>query len=126
MDETTLNGAQIFFQKQFGIDGALLGIVNATPYACCAFFSCWLTTPLNRWLGRRGTVFFCCLVSFGACVGQAMSNRWVTMMVARFFLGIGIGPKSATTPMYAAECAPPALRGALTMQWQMWTAFGIA
>ncbi|KAK7755893.1 hypothetical protein SLS62_002180 [Diatrype stigma] len=25
----------------------------------------------------------------------------------RFFLGFGIGPKSATTPIFAAECSPP-------------------
>ncbi len=47
------------------------------------------------------------------------------MFIARFFLGFGIGPKSATTPIFAAECSPPKLRGALVMQWQMWTAFGI-
>ena len=47
------------------------------------------------------------------------------MFVARFFLGIGIGPKSATVPIYAAETTPPPIRGALVMQWQMWTAFGI-
>jgi len=47
------------------------------------------------------------------------------MFLARFFLGFGIGPKSATTPIFAAECAPPKLRGALVMSWQMWTAFGI-
>lgn len=47
------------------------------------------------------------------------------MFVARFFLGFGIGPKSATVPIYAAETTPPAIRGALVMQWQMWTAFGI-
>ena len=44
---------------------------------------------------------------------------------ARFVLGLGIGPKSATVPVYAAECAPPAIRGALVMMWQTWTAFGI-
>ena len=47
------------------------------------------------------------------------------MFIARFFLGFGIGPKSATVPIYAAETTPPAIRGALVMQWQMWTAFGI-
>jgi MFS family permease len=47
------------------------------------------------------------------------------MFIARFFLGLGIGPKSATVPIYAAECSPPSIRGALVMQWQMWTAFGI-
>lgn len=47
------------------------------------------------------------------------------MFIARFALGFGIGPKSATVPIYAAETTPPAIRGALVMQWQMWTAFGI-
>jgi MFS family permease len=47
------------------------------------------------------------------------------MFIARFALGFGIGPKSATVPIYAAEAAPPAIRGALVMQWQVWTAFGI-
>lgn len=47
------------------------------------------------------------------------------MFIARFCLGLGIGPKSATVPIYAAETTPPAIRGALVMQWQMWTAFGI-
>jgi len=47
------------------------------------------------------------------------------MFIARFALGLGIGPKSATVPIYAAECTPPQIRGALVMQWQMWTAFGI-
>ena len=41
------------------------------------------------------------------------------------FQGLGIGPKSATIPIYAAECTPAAIRGALVMMWQMWTAFGI-
>ena len=37
------------------------------------------------------------------------------MFIARFFLGFGIGPKSATVPIYAAETTPPAIRGALVM-----------
>ncbi|KAK6081290.1 hypothetical protein SCUP515_02978 [Seiridium cupressi] len=31
----------------------------------------------------------------------------------------------AQKTIFAAECSPPKLRGALVMQWQMWTAFGI-
>lgn len=46
-------------------------------------------------------------------------------MISRIALGFGIGPKSATVPVYAAECAPAAIRGGLVMQWQLWTAFGI-
>lgn len=36
-----------------------------------------------------------------------------------------MGCKGATIPIFAAENAPAAIRGALVMSWQMWTAFGI-
>ncbi|KAI1107365.1 hypothetical protein F4804DRAFT_198031 [Jackrogersella minutella] len=132
MDETVVNGAQGFYKKQFGIDDSdsqrnswLLGLVNAAPYICCAVAGCWLTEPMNKLFGRRGTVFVACIISALACFWQAFTNTWWHMFLARFALGFGIGPKSATTPMFAAECSPPRLRGALVMQWQMWTAFGI-
>jgi len=54
-----------------------------------------------------------------------MISDWWQLLIVRALLGLGIGAKSATVPIYSAECAPSAIRGALTMQWQMWTAFGI-
>ncbi|KAF2005149.1 proton myo-inositol cotransporter [Amniculicola lignicola CBS 123094] len=131
MDETVVNGAQLFYLGQFGIGGDdprstwLAGLTNSAPYMCCAFIGCWLTTPFNNWFGRRGTIFITCLFSALACFWQGFVNTWWHMFIARFALGFGIGPKSATVPIYAAECTPPAIRGALVMQWQMWTAFGI-
>ncbi|KAL8281873.1 hypothetical protein RB597_009543 [Gaeumannomyces tritici] len=131
MDETVVNGAQSFYKRQFGIGGEggrdawLLGLTNSAPYLCCAVLGCWLTSPMNNRLGRKGTVFWSCVISAVACFWQAFTNTWWHMFIARFVLGLGIGPKSATTPMFAAECAPPKLRGALVMQWQVWTAFGI-
>ncbi|KAI4093159.1 MAG: hypothetical protein L6R37_007426 [Teloschistes peruensis] len=84
-----------------------------------------LTDPLNRLLGRRGTIFVTCMISSLACLWQAFTNTWWHLFIARFMLGLGIGPKSATIPIYAAECTPANIRGALVMMWQMWTAFGI-
>lgn len=130
-DETVVNGGQIFYSKQFGIGGKdprstwLLGLTNSAPYFCCAFVGCWLTVPFNNWFGRRGTIFLTCCISAAACFWQGFTNTWWHMFIARFCLGLGIGPKSATVPIYAAETTPPAIRGALVMQWQMWTAFGI-
>ncbi|KAL9087719.1 MAG: hypothetical protein Q9165_006486 [Trypethelium subeluteriae] len=131
MDETVVNGAQIYYGQQFGIGGEdprstwLLGLTNSAPYLCCAVIGCWLTIPYNNWFGRRGTIFITCIFSALACFWQAFVNTWWSMFIARFALGFGIGPKSATVPIYAAECTPPGIRGALVMQWQMWTAFGI-
>lgn len=53
-------------------------------------------------------------------------ESWYNLLIARFALGLAVGAKSSTTPVYAAESAPKTIRGALTMMWQMWTAFGKA
>nr|BBI16191.1 hypothetical polyol transporter [Ramalina conduplicans] len=128
-DETAVNGAQIFYVQAFGINGTnnagLVGLVNAAPYLCCAVIGCWLTYPLNKYLGRRGTIFLTCMISSATCIWQAFTSTWWHLFIARFCLGLGIGPKSATIPIYTAESVPANIRGALTMQWQMWTAFGI-
>ena len=134
-----MNGAQLFYQHAFGTENSdpngptrveglhsgTRGLINSSPYLCCAVLGCWLTEPLNRLLGRRGTIFVTCLISSATCVWQAFTNTWWHLFIARFFLGLGIGPKSATIPIYSAECVPANIRGGLVMMWQMWTAFGI-
>ena len=40
-------------------------------------------------------------------------------------LGIGMGLKASSVPIFGAENAPASIRGALVMTWQLWTAFGI-
>ncbi|KAH8928516.1 hypothetical protein BT69DRAFT_1311411 [Atractiella rhizophila] len=139
MDEAVINGANLYFASQFGIDPGssnngggssknqwLLGLVNSAPYLCCAVIGCWCTYPLNKFFGRRGAIFITATISWLTCFWQGVTNSWPHLFAARFVLGFGIGPKSATVPVYSAECAPAPIRGALVMMWQMWTAFGIA
>ncbi|RPD63661.1 MFS sugar transporter [Lentinus tigrinus ALCF2SS1-6] len=131
MDESVINGANLFFPDQIGIpqnvssNQWLLGLINGAPYLCCGIVGCWVSTPMNRYFGRRGTIFISAFISFITCIWQGLTNTWWHLFIARFILGFGIGPKSATVPVYAAECTPAAIRGALVMMWQMWTAFGI-
>jgi hypothetical protein len=40
-------------------------------------------------------------------------------------MGIGIGAKNATVPIFSAEMAPHRIRGALVMFWQLWVVVGI-
>jgi len=133
MDESVVNGAQVFYYSRFGIDDEnsntdvlIQGLVNSAPYLCCAVLSCWLTDPINRLVGRRGCIFWSCVIAALASIWEAFTYSWPQLFVARLFLGLGIGPKSATAPIYTAECSPAPIRGALVMQWQVWTAFGIA
>ncbi|GLA30379.1 hypothetical protein ACMYSQ_001633 [Aspergillus niger] len=134
MDETVNNGAQAIYLDELGITAPrfsdqmqdyLTGLVVGAPYLACAILGCWLTEPMNRYLARRGTIFWSCFIAAVASIWEGVANSWVNLFIARFVLGLGIGSKSSTVPVYAAECSPAPIRGALVMMWQMWTAFGI-
>ncbi|KAB8342805.1 hypothetical protein FH972_022403 [Carpinus fangiana] len=126
MDQSAVNGAQVFYFREFDIQNPWLqGFLNGAPYLCSALVGCWTTKPLNYYFGRRGTIFISCFISFATGIWMAVADSWWNLLLARFGLGLAVGAKSSTTPVYAAECAPAVIRGALTMMWQMWTAFGI-
>lgn len=135
MDETVINGAMLFYPKVLGLgsgsdrDNWIEGLINGAPYLCCAGFSCWTTDWLNNRMGRKNVIFFTCLVSAISCFlqgfGPVGERGWHYLLAMRMLLGIGIGPKSATTNVYLAECASKQIRGSVTMMWQLNTAFGI-
>ena len=56
---------------------------------------------------------------------MAVSQHWGQLVACRILLGIGMGLKEVTVPVFSAENSPPNIRGGLVMSWQLWTAFGI-
>lgn len=124
-DQTGSNGANLSFPKQFGIgtdsqyDTWIVGLVNAAPYIACAGFSCWLSDPLNNWVGRRGVIFIAAIFCVLAPIGGACTQTWQQLFATRILLGVGMGLKGSTVPIFAAENSPPLIRGALVMTWQM-------
>ncbi|KAI6778711.1 Arabinose-proton symporter-like protein [Emericellopsis cladophorae] len=127
MDQTAVNGAQTFYYEEFQIEDSpsLQGLLNGAPYLCSALLGCWSNPILNKIGGRRFTIFFSCFISVVTGFWMAVADSFVNLLIARFALGFAVGAKSSTTPVYSAECTPKNIRGALTMMWQMWTAFGI-
>ncbi|RAR01754.1 MFS sugar transporter [Stemphylium lycopersici] len=130
MDETCNAGAVAYWPDQLGVSGMpnatyIEGLIVGAPYLACAVLGCWLNEPLNRWFARRGTIWISCFVAAFASIWEAFTYSKWQLFAARFVLGLGIGAKSSTIPVYAAECSPAPIRGALVMQWQVWTAFGI-
>ncbi|KAJ5276593.1 hypothetical protein N7524_002746 [Penicillium chrysogenum] len=136
-DQTGSNGANLSFPDAFGIseDPAksphadrnlwLVGIVNAAPYIASACLGCWLSDPVNRVLGRRGTIFISAIFCVLTPIGSAVSQNWQQLFVTRLLMGIGMGLKASTIPIFCAENTPAVIRGGLVMSWQLWTAFGI-
>ncbi|GLB43018.1 putative major facilitator superfamily, sugar transporter (TC 2.A.1.1) family protein [Lyophyllum shimeji] len=135
-DQTGSNGANLSFPQEFGISNEpgtpnaaqhewIVGLINAGPYVATSLLGSWLTDPLNHFLGRRGTLFFCGIFCIFAVLGQGLAKTWPQLLVCRLLLGLGMGPKATTSPVFAAENTPASIRGGLVMCWQMWTAFGI-
>lgn len=85
----------------------------------------FIVDPLNKYLGRRGEIFVAGLCLTACPIGSAFTHSWQALFAARFVLGIGIGAKNATVPIYSAEMAPARIRGALVMFWQLWVVAGI-
>ncbi|EJD03080.1 uncharacterized protein FOMMEDRAFT_123257 [Fomitiporia mediterranea MF3/22] len=130
-DQTGSNGANLSFPVEFGIgtdsdrDTFLVGLVNAGPYIASAVLGCWLSDPLNNYFGRRGTIFFSAIFCLFPVIGSGLAQTWEQLFITRLLLGIGMGSKASTVPIYAAENSPALIRGSLVMTWQLWTAFGI-
>ncbi|KAE8345238.1 hypothetical protein BDV24DRAFT_178706 [Aspergillus arachidicola] len=133
-DQTGSNGANLSFPDALGIPekGALkarnqwlVGILNSAPYLATAFGGCWVSDPLNKYLGRRGVIFISAIFCLLTPIGSAVAQTWPQLFVTRLLMGIGMGLKGATIPIYCAENTPANIRGGLVMSWQLWTAFGI-
>lgn len=142
-DQTGSNGANLSFPIQFGIADSppycgtsandarcqdnswLVGFVNSCPYIAIALFAGWISDPVNNWIGRRGTIFVGAIFSLLAPIGSACTQHWGQLVACRLLLGIGMGLKEVTVPVFSAENAPTNIRGGLIMSWQLWTAFGI-
>ena len=108
------------------------------PYIASSLLGCWLTDPLNHFFGRRGTLFWCGIFCTFSVIGQGFAQTWpqlfvrppllyvyvldklTSVQVCRLLLGLGMGPKATTSPVFAAENTPASIRGGLVMSWQLW------
>lgn len=135
--QTGINGANLSWIIEFGLadqngnitatkNNWIFSGVNAITYLAAGIFGCWLSDPLQSWLlGRRGAIFVSGLLILASVVGCACSHSWQQLMACRALLGLGMGAKASVVPIMGAEVAPPHLRGALVMNWQLMDALGI-
>jgi len=125
-DNTGANGANLSFPQEFGIEHNtwLVGVINSGP-TLFGLLSAWAADPINNWLGRRGTIFLTGLFCIFPVLAQAFTQNWWGLLLCRLFMGLGMGIKISTIPVFSAEVAPASIRGGLVTSFQLWVAFGI-
>lgn len=84
-----------------------------------------LSDPLNHAVGRPKTILIGAVLGVLAPIISVLYKHWLWLVVWRLVLGVGMGLKEVTVPIYAAEISPTAIRGTLVMSWQVFTALGI-
>ncbi|KAJ5491189.1 hypothetical protein N7539_002756 [Penicillium diatomitis] len=130
-DQTGSNGANLSFPQALGIDSGssrdewIKGLINSIIFLTAGLIGAFIVDPLNHYLGRRGEIFLTAACLTATPIGSGFARTWQELFAARFVMGIGIGAKNATVPIYSAEMAPHRIRGALVMFWQLWVVIGI-
>lgn len=110
--------------SRFDVSGILCTLYSDNTHSRSDYSGAFIVDPLNHYFGRRGEIFItaCCLTA--TPIGSGFAKSWQGLFAARFVMGIGIGAKNATVPIYSAEMAPARIRGALVMFWQLWVVAG--
>lgn len=63
--------------------------------------------------GRRAAIVAACIAFIGGSTLQALASSIGVLIAGRALVGVGVGATAAVTPLYLAEIAPPATRGAV-------------
>jgi SP family galactose:H+ symporter-like MFS transporter len=78
----------------------------------------------DRFGRRRVLMAAAALFAVGALVAAGITATWM-LVAARLVLGLAIGTAAVAAPLYIAESAPLAIRGALVSTYQLAITFGI-
>lgn len=111
--------------KQPHLDDWKLGAANSSPFFFAALLGCWLSLPINDWIGRRGAMAVAACLIFASSLGAVWCTTWYALFLVRVLNGIGMGVKAVSTPILASETAVGFWRGSFILAWQLWVAFGI-
>ncbi|GAA4849518.1 sugar porter family MFS transporter [Saccharopolyspora rosea] len=123
-DIGNISGALLFISDEMRLTPALQGSVT-TVLVAGNIVGALVAGKLATAVGRRTTMLL-------VAVGYALFSAWSGVVsdvlwldVARFFLGLSIGLSLVVAPIFLAESAPAAIRGALVVGYQVATVTGI-
>ncbi|TAJ88347.1 sugar porter family MFS transporter [Reyranella sp.] len=123
-DEGVIAVARASLDKDFPM-GPLVGGFMTAAVPLGALVAASVAGRITDRFGRRSVLMAAAaLFMVGALVAAGISAVWM-LIVARFVLGLAIGVAAVAAPLYIAECAPFAIRGALVSTYQLAITVGI-
>lgn len=83
-----------------------MGFVNSIPYLSAALLGVWLTKPCNDYFGRRGCIFISGILLLISPLASAFTHNWQSLLGCRIIMGVGMGLKGSSSPVFATEHSP--------------------
>lgn len=123
-DLSNIAGALLFITKQFDLSTreqeavATAAVIGQVAGAVGA-------GVLANAIGRKKSMVLIAAAYAVFAALSAAATSVPTLMVARLLLGVTIGVSVVVVPVFVAESAPPRVRGALLVAYQVATVFGI-
>jgi sugar porter (SP) family MFS transporter len=123
-DTGIIAGAILFIRKDFRLNALAQGLV-VSSLVFGALAGAVTTGYLSDRFGRRRLLLLAGAVYAAGAMGAALAPSITALIGCRLLLGLAVGVSSVLVPLYLAELAPTAVRGALTSLNQLMIAIGI-
>lgn len=123
-DISNIAGALLFLETDLGLGNAELGGL-ATAVVIGQIIGALFGGSLSNSIGRKKTMFVIAAGYILFSVISGLAPGYLTLLLARLFLGISIGIALAVVPVFIAESSPTNVRGGLLVAYQVTTVIGI-
>jgi hypothetical protein len=123
-DTGVVSGAMLPMKRAFNLSSHQQEVIVSSTVFAAFFSSLFLGAAFNDKFGRRISILGSAFVFGIASIVLMISNGYVTLVIGRTILGLGVGVASLTTPIYIAEVAIPNMRGRLVTVNTLMITFG--
>jgi sugar porter (SP) family MFS transporter len=123
-DTAVISGVTQALRDAFSLSPTGLGLVVSAALWGTLAGALALGRPGDRY-GSRAVLQYIGILYVGSALGCALSWSLSSLLVFRFLIGVAIGGSSILAPVYMAEAAPAARRGAMVGLFQINIVVGI-
>ena len=123
-DTAVISGTVGFVKAQFALDAFEEGWFVAVALLGCIIGVAFSGILADRF-GRKATLFLSALLFAASAFWCAIAPEHVSLILARFVGGLGIGVASMLAPLYISEISIPEYRGRMVTLYQFAITIGI-
>lgn len=123
-DMGVISGALLFIRNSIPMNDTQIGMIVGAVLGG-GLVGTLLAGPIADWLGRRFLILLSSIIFLLGITFILLSHTFVTVLLARLLLGVGVGVVAVAVPLYVAEIVPSEDRGKYVTFFQLLLTFGI-